>query len=110
MGTGDLGHELERSGAVVYASSTVGLEAASQGIPTICIDPGKALDMDPMGSWNEFKWTVSNTQNLTDTLGEIDGLSPKNFAEGSDRARQFPSEYLKPVTDEGVRKFLKASA
>lgn len=95
---------------MVYALSAVGLEAASLEIQTICIDPGKALDMDPMGSWNEFKWTISNAQELGDALEEIDRLSPKTFAEGSERAKQFSSEYLNPVTYEGVRKFLKASA
>ena len=68
----------------------------------------RQLDIDPMGSWDGFKWTVSNPQELKNALDEIDGMSTKRLKEGRRRAKKFSSDYLNPVTEEGVLKFLEA--
>ena len=75
ISTGDLSSEVAETDVLVYASSTVALQAASAGIPTICLDLGRFLDTDPMWGWDEFKWRVEGPKGLLDALEEIDGLS-----------------------------------
>jgi surface carbohydrate biosynthesis protein (TIGR04326 family) len=108
LSTGPLKEEMERAGVVVYSSSTVGLEAASLGIPTICLDPGKALDMDPMWGWNAFKWHVVDVKGFCEAIGQIRALPSEKLEEGRRQARAFGRSYLSPVTEVGLRQFLKA--
>jgi surface carbohydrate biosynthesis protein (TIGR04326 family) len=107
LSTGALKEELERAGVVAYSSSTVGLEAASLGLPTIYLDLGKALDNDPMWCWDEFKWRADSPDTLADALEEIDGLSKEQFQALSQRAQTFAHAYLTPVSDKGVTRFLE---
>jgi surface carbohydrate biosynthesis protein (TIGR04326 family) len=106
LSTGALKEELERAGVVVYSSSTVGLEAACRGIPTICLDPGKALDMDPMWGWDAFKWRVVDLAGFREALGQIRALSSEKLEEGRRQAMVFGRSYLSPVTQAGIQRFL----
>lgn len=106
LSTGALNEELERAGVVVYSSSTVGLEAASLGIPTICLDPGKALDMDPMWGWDAFKWRVVDLAGFREALGQIRGMSSEALEEGRSQAMVFGRSYLTQVTQAGIQRFL----
>ena len=103
-----LSEDLAEAGMVAYASSTVGVEAAAAGIPTVYLDLGKALDTDPMSGWDEFKWRADSAQSFRDALCEIDELPPERLQTGSQRAREFAHAYLTPVTEEGIRRFLVA--
>jgi hypothetical protein len=104
---GDLREALEEVDVVIYASSTVAIEAASLGLPTICLDLGKALDTDPMWGWNEFKWRVDGPDSLVNALVEIDGLPEERFRALSQRAQVFAQSYLIPVSDNRVARFLE---
>jgi hypothetical protein len=107
MSRGDLRDALEEADVVIYASSTVAIEAASIGLPAICLDLGNALDTDPMWGWNEFKWRADSPDTLVDALEEIDGLSQEQFQALSQRAKTFAHAYLTPVSDKGVIRFLE---
>ena len=108
ISTGDLTNEIAETDVLVYASSTVALQAASAGIPTICLDLGRFLDTDPMWGWDEFKWRVESPQGLLDALDEIDGLAPDKFEVLSQKARDYACSYLSPVTEKGTRLFMEA--
>ena len=107
LSNGTLPEDLAEASIVAYASSTVGVEAAAAGTPTIYLDLGKALDTDPMSGWDEFKWTASTPQALCDAVDAIDGLTTEQFQAGSRQARSFALSYLTPVTDDGIRSFLE---
>ena len=108
MSSGSLSEEIDKANAVVYVSSTVGLEAAYAGVPTICVDQGRALDTDTTLGWDRFKWRAESPQSLADALHQIDDLSQDKFEALSKEAREYASSYLSPVTDEGIRCFLEA--
>ena len=108
ISTGNLAEEVAETDVLVYASSTVALQAASAGIPTICLDLGRVLDTDPMWGWDAFKWRVADQKGLIDALEEIDGLSQDKFDALSQTARDYACSYLSPVTEPGTRIFLEA--
>ena len=108
ISTGDLTEEVAETDVLVYASSTVALQAASAGIPTICLDLGRFLDTDPMWGWDEFKWRVESPEGLLDALDEIDGLAPDKFEVLSRKAQGYACSYLSPVTEQRMRLFLEA--
>ena len=91
---------------LVYASSTVALEAVVKGMPTICIDLGRAVDSDPMWALTDFKWTANDSEGLLKALTEIEELTDFQISQMREKANLFANTYLTPVTDVGLQKFL----
>ena len=106
--TGSLANDLQWADVVLYASSTVGMEAVSLGIPAIYLDLGSFLDTDPMFGWNEFKWSVREPSELIDTIKSIEAIPESQFKELQQKGRQYVAAYLSPVTESGLRTLLEA--
>jgi surface carbohydrate biosynthesis protein (TIGR04326 family) len=102
---GTLEEDLEWADVVLYASSTVGMEAAARGIPVIHMDLGDFLDADPMSGWNELRWPVDEPCKLNKTIQEIQDIPTQEFKDRQTKARRYVATYLQPVTSEGIRAF-----
>ena len=103
--TGSLTDDLQWADVVLYASTTVGLEAISLGIPAIRLDLGDFLDTDPMFGWDEFKWSVQKPSELVETIKQIEKLPNERFRELQHKGREYVAAYLAPVTPGGLRPF-----
>ena len=103
--SGSLTESFEKSDVVLYASSTVGMEAVSKGIPAIYMDLGNVLNSDPMSMWDELKWTVSDPKELVPTIRSIAALPEEEFRERQRKGQAYINSYLKPVTEENLKPF-----
>ena len=108
VSTGPLPDDLTWADAVLYASSTVSMEAIALGIPAIFLDLGAFLNTDPMYGWNEFKWEVSVPSQLADTIDEIESIPQDRFQNLQQRGLDYVYSYLKPVTPDNMRPFWDA--
>jgi hypothetical protein len=106
--SGSLEEDLEWAEVVLYASSTVGLEAVATGIPAVYLDLGGFLDTDPMSGWNEFRWSAREPSDLVTAIQTIKGLPETRFRELQQKGREFVADYLRPVTADGLAAFWKA--
>jgi surface carbohydrate biosynthesis protein (TIGR04326 family) len=103
--TGPLSEDLEWADVVLYASSTVGLEAVSLGIPVVHLDVGDFLETDPILGWDEFKWSVREPSKLISTLKNIEAIPDAQFSELQQRGKKYSAAYLSPVTLTVLRSF-----
>ena len=103
--TGSLEADLNWAELVLYASSTVGLEAVSIGIPTMHLDLGDFLDTDPMSGWRGFKWLAKSPGEVVPNIESIDGLSPDRFSSLQQEGREYAVSYLTPATESNMRIF-----
>jgi hypothetical protein len=95
---------------VLYASSTVGLEAVSLGIPAIHLDLGDFLDTDPMFGWDEFKWSVKEPSELVSSIKYIEAIPADRFMELQRKGQEYGASYLMPVTEATMRPFWEMQA
>ncbi len=100
---------LEKADMIIYTSSTVGIEAISQGIPVICLDLGDFLCPDPLFLLDIFKWRVSRPEELQPTIREIEELSETQYKKAQATAKSFADDYLIPIAEEKLRVFLGSS-
>lgn len=108
ISTGPLSDDLQWADVILYASSTVAMEAVFMGIPAVYLDLGNLLDTDPMFGWNEFKWSVKEPSELIETLRDIDSISRERFQELQDKGRRYVASYLLPVNEINMRPFWEA--
>jgi hypothetical protein len=106
--TGPLAEDLRWADVVLYASSTVGLEAVSMGIPAVYLDLGSFLDTDPMSGWNEFRWSVKEPSELVATIQTIKDLPETRFLALQQKGREYVTDYLRPVTANSLATFWEA--
>jgi hypothetical protein len=106
--TGTLDEALQWADVVLYASSTVGMEAVALGIPAIHLDLGDFLDTDPMFGWSELKWAVRDPARLIDAIRSIEAIPSDRFAELQREGQAYVRDYLSPVTESGLRVFSEA--
>jgi predicted glycosyltransferase len=102
-----LQEDLYWADVVLYASSTVGLEAISLGIPVIYLDLGSFLDEDPLLGWGGFKWPVTDPSALVDTIIRIEAIPDDEFRQLQRDGQEYAAAYLEPVTEEGLLRFLE---
>jgi hypothetical protein len=105
---GSLADALKWADVVLYAASTVGMEAVGLGIPVIYLDLGDFLDTDPMFGWQEFKWSVREPDALIHTIQRIESLPEARFQELQRKGQEYVAAYLSPVTARSLRSFLEA--
>ena len=105
ISTGPLPDELQWADAVLYASSTVSMEAIALGIPAIFLDLETFLSTDPMYGWNGFKWELSEPSQLAETIDEIQSIPQDRFQKLQQRGLDYVYSYLKPVTPANMRPF-----
>ena len=106
--TGTLAEDLDWADVLLYASSTVGLEAISMGIPAVYLDLGNFLHTDPMFAWDEFKWSAAEPEELRAALQQIEAIPKDGFEELQHAGQAFAASYLSPVTAAGLRTFWEA--
>jgi hypothetical protein len=106
---GPLAEDLAWADAVVYASSTVSVEALSLGIPVVRLEFGEALGTDPLSEWHgRLKWSARKPSELIEAFGRIAAVSEQQFAVWQEEAQAYARRYLRPVTEERLRAFLEA--
>jgi hypothetical protein len=103
--TGSLTDDLAWADVVLYASSTVGLEAVSSGIPAVYLNLGHFLDTDPMSGWSDFRWSVKEPSELVKTVRCIRSLPKDRFEELQQKGREYVASYLSPATNGKMRAF-----
>lgn len=106
--TESLAEDLAWADIVLYATSTVGLEAVSLGIPVVHLDLGEPVDADPMFGWDEFRWSVADPPQLLKTIGDIEDLPETEFLARQKKGQEYADDYLRPVTAAGLRAFTEA--
>lgn len=105
---GTLSEDLEWADVVLYASSTVGLEAIAYGKPVVYLDLGEFLGTDPMFDWDGFKWSAGNRDELINAMQSIANLSSEEFIEARREGYRYVGEYLAPVNADNIRPFWEA--
>lgn len=108
VSTGAAADDLAWADVVLYASSTIGLEAVGLGVPAVYLDLGDILDTDPMGGWTEFKWVVREPKDLAHALAEIEALPQEQYSARQHEGRSYADAYLVPVTDRALQVFCEA--
>jgi hypothetical protein len=103
-----LEEDLEWADAVLFVSSTVGMEAVSRGVPAVYLDLGDFLDTDAMLNWDVLKWKALQPSDLSPIFDAIEAIPDDEFARRQEGGREFVDSYLAPVTEHGIRVFLDA--
>ena len=97
---------LSEADLVLYFSTTASLEALSQGIPVVNIDPGFFLSPDPLFKMHDFKWIVQTPEELIKIIRAIDGLEDNEYYTLRKKACQYVIDYSHPVTDKSMSAFI----
>lgn len=105
---GPVAEDLAWADVVLYASSTIGLEAVGMGVPAVYLDLGDILDTDPMGGWTEFKWIAREPKDLRTVLVEIETLPDVQYEARQRKGQAYADAYLYPVTDRNLEAFCEA--
>lgn len=105
---GSLREDLAWAHVVLYASSTVALDAIGQGVPAIYADLGKSVDADPLIGTEDLRWSVRGPAQLISTIRDIERLPHEAFERWQQRAHDYATRYFLPATDEGLRAFAEA--
>jgi hypothetical protein len=108
--SGSLAEDFEWADVVLYATSTVGLEAVSLGVPAIQLDLGEFLNTDPMFGWDRFKWSVHDPSQLIETIRMIESLPDDEYLKRQRDGMEYVDSYLKPVTPDALRLFSDVAA
>ena len=61
-----------------------------------------------MYAWDEFKWSVKEPTELIPALRCISKLPDAQYREGQRKGQAYAAEYLRPVTESGLRVFWEA--
>ncbi len=108
LSKGAVGRDLEWAGVVLYASSTLGMEAVGAGIPAVYLDLGEILPTDPMEGWTAFKWIARQPSELAPVLSEIGELSDALYEQKQRQGRSYVDAYMAPVNEKSLRVFIEA--
>jgi hypothetical protein len=105
---GPLDASLGAADVVLYASSTVGLEAIARGIPAIYVDLDNVFDTDPALGWTGFRWSMRRPEDLATALASIDALDDRAYAARQRDGMAWAARYFEPVSDAGIARFMTA--
>jgi len=108
VSAGTVTEDLAWADVVLYASSTIGLEAVGLGVPAVYLDLGGILDTDPMGGWTNLKWIAREPKDLAGVLAEIEALSEQQYQERQRTGQAYVGAYLAPVTNHALQVFCEA--
>jgi len=92
---------------VLYADTTVCMEALLLGIPVVFIDINKYYNEDRLFGWDVFKWSVKNEKELITSINEIYKMDDIEFARKQILSREYVETYFLPVTEERMKKFVE---
>lgn len=102
----NLNNSLSWAHIVLYASSTVSIEAIGRGIPVLYLDLGDPLCPDPLFELNDFKWSVSRPEELTAAINSIKNIARDSFSSAKTAAARYASGYIYPAIEENLENFL----
>lgn len=103
----DILESFNDSDIILYASSTVSIEALFFGKPVVYIDFGNFISPDPLFNFSEFKWTCRKPKDLSRIIGEIKSLDKDIFEERQKKGILYARDYFYPVNSESIKPFLK---
>jgi hypothetical protein len=110
----DSGSALEdsfaRADAVVYVSSTLGLEAVRRGIPAVRLELDDFLGTDPLEGFDDLKLSARDGAGLRAALARLAALAPAELDARRASAAAWCARYFRPVDAAGLEPFLKTAA
>jgi hypothetical protein len=92
---------------VVYASSTVGLEALMAGRPVVNLDLGESLDSDPVLEQVALHWRAQCAADLVVAIDAISSLDDKEYAARQAAARAFTGRYFRALSEQRLGMLVK---
>ena len=98
--------DLLESDVVLYASSTIAIEAISVGLPVIYLDIGDFMNPDPLFDFSDLKWSLTEPAQLIPALKRIAALPPSDLDRRRAAARAYALSYLTPADAAGVATFM----
>ena len=93
---------------MVYASSTVALEALGRGRPVINLRLADLIDADPVLNPLDFHWQADTPAMLAAAANDIVALDSAEFDRRRRQALAYVDEYLKAPTPAALAAFLPA--
>lgn len=91
---------------VIYASSTVAIDAIFLGIPVVHIELDNLSTCDPMFNVSYLKWACSNPRELIQLIENISKIDNMAFLDMQKKAREFAESYCVPVTNDAMEAFV----
>ena len=105
---GSLAEDLGWADVVLYASSTVGMEAVGLGVPAIYLDLGQVLNTDPLSNRNGgLSWTVGTQTELRMRLRMIEEIPLEEFLERQRSDSTYVGDYLVPPTGQRIQTLME---
>lgn len=102
----DLATDIKESFCVIYRQTSVGMQAIMNGIPAVHLKIDAPLSCDPIVDLETFKWTVSNSEEMTKALQEIHCLGKDEARHGAAAAKRYAEHYFSaPVREDIPRLF-----
>jgi len=109
VSTGSLQDDLRWADVVVYASSTVSMEAVARGIPVIHADVGHALNADPLADrTGGLRWAVARPADVLPCLRAINSLSDAEYRQRALADRDYVDRYFLVPDEDRIRTLLEA--
>ena len=101
-----LNDDLYNCDVVIYASSTVSLEAISIGKPVICVELDDFLNPDPMFDTELLKWSCRYPEELIKVIDAVSNTDADDIAKMRKSAREYTEKYFCPINRENLAEFL----
>ena len=98
-----LSESIKSCDVVLYASSTVSLEAIAAGVPVVHIRLNDILNSDPLFGITYLKWTCDEPSALIGVIDEISKFDGIRLAVMRRQAREYSMLYSIPATKDKVR-------
>ena len=109
VSSGSLAADLAWTDVVLYASSTVGMEAVAMGIPAIYLDLGQVMNADPLANRPDgLSWKVGSQSELLTRLQRIEVMSEDEFVQRHRSDCGYVGQYLVPPTTQRIQALMEA--
>lgn len=109
----DAGRPLDESfawaDAVVYVSSTLGLEAVRRGLPVVRLELDDFLSTDPLEGFDVLRWTARDGAGLRAALAAVAALGEAELDGRRAEARAYAERYFRPVDERGLEPLIRAT-
>ena len=106
---GDFNDCVEKSNLLISFASSTCMETLAKGIPVIIIGNSYGLTHNPiLKTITEDIWRLCYThEEIVDAIQFYQNRSSEKIKKHEEAGRRIREEYFEPVTEEGVRRFLK---
>ncbi len=94
---------------VLYASSTVSMEAVARGIPAMYVDVGHALSADPLfDRTNGLRWAVAQPAEVLSCLNVIESLSAVEYERRARIDQDYVDQYFLAPDEDRIQALMEA--